>query len=290
MIRPHHTAIRALVALAVLGLIAPCVRAAEEDEERGWSDKAELGVVATSGNTESTTFGFKNKLWWVGERSKFETNAAGIRTRSIVNKFAVGDPNGNFRVEEENDVTAENYYLDARYDHKISMKFFWFAGASWDRNEFAGIDSRTTGFGGVGNIWLNRKDHKFRTDYAATYTWQKNVVDDDDFDETFGGLRFSWAYLKKLNASTTYTNDLIINMNLEESEDWRGDMINAVAVSMSENLALKVSYQVLYDNLPSFEEIDIFDVSPPGGTNLGTVLVELDEFDTILTASLVVNF
>ena len=290
--RPVLVALLTLLASSMGSILAA-------DEEKGWSDTATLGIVSTSGNTESTTFGFKNKLWWVGERSRFETTAGGIRTRSIVAKFAIGDPNtvdpnnpDTFRVKEKNEVTAENYFIDARYDRTISDRFFWFSGAAWDRNEFAGVDSRTTGFGGVGNIWIAQEDHRFRTDYAVTYTSQENVVDDPDFDETFGGFRLSWAYLNKFGDNTTYTNDLIVNMNAEESEDWRADMINAVAVAMNSRLALKISHQFLYDNLPSMEELELFDRSPDNGGTKQSIKVfnELDEVDTILTASLVVNF
>ena len=286
--------LRAALAAALLALaFGPAATA--QDKQLGWADTAELGLIATSGNTESITLGFKNKLWWVGERSGFELNAGGIRTRTITERIAIGDPNGNytvdFDIEEEKNVTAENYYLNARYDREISKKFFWFTGAGWDKNEFAGIDSRYTGFGGVGNIWIDREDHKFRTDYSATYTKQNDVVENEDFDDTFGGFRLSWAYLKAFAGNTTYTNDFVFNSNIEDSEDWRGDMINAVAVSLQKGLALKVSYQVLYDNLPSFEEIDIYDARPDdGGTKFDTVLSELDEFDTIFTATLVINF
>lgn len=278
----------ALVAVLLLGA-APLLAA---EEKKGWGDTAELSFVSTSGNTETTTLGAKNKLWWLGDRSRFESKAGAIRARSITRRYAVGDPNGNYRVFEDNDLTAENYYVDARYDRKISNRFFWFGGAGWDKNEFAGIDSRTTAFGGVGNIWYSRDDLRFRTDYSVTYTDQKNVVDDPDFDETFSGLRFSWAYLNKFGDNTTYTNDLVLNYNAEESEDWRADMINAVTVALSAKMALKVTHQLLYDNLPSFEEVDIFDINPDrnGANNLGTVPVELDEVDTILTVSLVVNF
>ena len=127
-----------------------------------------------------------------------------------------------------------------------------------------------------------------RTDYAVTYTKQEDVVENPIKDETFGGLRLSSAYFHKFGESTTYTNDLVLDENLDETSDFRADMTNSVAVSMNARLALKVSFQYLYDNEPSFEEVDLFDSS---GTDTGeTVLTQLDEVDTIFTASLVVNF
>ena len=62
-------------------------------------------------------------------------------------------------------------------------------------------------------------------------------------------------------------------------------MTNAIAVAMSKRLSLKVSHQMLYDNLPA-----LIEVQEPDGTPVPGVFGEADELDSILTASLVVNF
>jgi hypothetical protein len=66
-------------------------------------------------------------------------------------------------------------------------------------------------------------------------------------------------------------------------------MVNSVAVAMNRRLALKVSLQWLYDNQPSLQLVDLFNPPFPPGTPAGRAQVELDELDTIFTASLVVN-
>jgi putative salt-induced outer membrane protein YdiY len=260
--------------------------------EEGWKDTAEFSYVVTSGNSETQTLGFKDKLWRRWERSAFELNLGGVRAESTTTTeiFATGTPS-DFYISETKatDVTAENYYLNGRYDRKITDRFFWFGGAGWDRNRPAGINNRYAGAGGVGNIWVDRETVKFRTDYSITYTKQENVVEDPGFDDTFTGARISYAYVHKFGKTTIYTSDLALDDNLEETPDYRANMINAVAVSMSSRLALKLSLQWLFDNRPSFREVDLF--SPPGqrGVLIGTVLDELDKLDTIFTSSLVVN-
>jgi hypothetical protein len=69
-------------------------------------------------------------------------------------------------------------------------------------------------------------------------------------------------------------------------------MVNSVAVTMSDRLALKISLQWLYDNEPSFEAVPLFDMDPsiPGAVLLGQVPRQLDNLDTIFTTSLVINF
>ena len=57
---------------------------------------------------------------------------------------------------------------------------------------------------------------------------------------------------------------------------------------LSSRLALKVSLQLLYDGRPSL--IDLAVVDPAGAPTGDAVRVELDELDSVLNVSLVVNF
>ena len=164
---------------------------------------------------------------------------------------------------------------------------FWYAGLGWERNEFAGFDSRSLVEGGVGNSWIEREELSFRTAYAATYTRQDDIVVTPGVDENWIGYRLSWAYKNLWGANTTYTNDLVFDGNLDESSRWRADMDQGLAVGMSSHLALKLGLRLFYENEPAFESVVLFDES---GTNVGATPVQLDELDTTFTASLVVSF
>jgi len=284
------------LALPAVLLAATASAGAADAPKLGWADAAEFSLVATSGNTETQAFGFKNKLTRTWERSLFTVNAGGLRVETTTtDRIAVGPDPNHFSVSEAKTtvLTAENYYLNGRFDHKITERFFWFGGAGWDRNTFAGIQNRYTGFGGVGNVLVDKETLKFRVDYAATFTNQVDVVKDPNTQESYGGARLSSGLLKRLGSGTIYTNDLIVDENLNNTKDLRANMINAVSVSISKKLALKVSLQWLYDNEPSSKEIDFFQPNPtppPALTQNGTVPFQLDKLDSIFTTSLVVSF
>ena len=281
----HQGAVAAFAALILmLGGAAPA--AAEEEKELGWSDVAEFSWIATSGNSETETLGFKNKLLRRWEHAAFELNAGGIQAENTtVTRTATGDPN-NPTVTETSDTqkTAENYYLNGKYGQTITERFFWYAGAGWDRNEFAGIRNRYSGSGGVGNLWVDKKKVRWRTDYGVSYTDQQDVVKNPNVDDTFAGLRISSTYKHQFGKTTTYGNDTILDENLSDTKDFRADMTNWVTVGISDRLALKVSLQWLFDNLPSFELVP-FSPAPPT-----EVPVPLGDLDTIFMTSLVVNF
>jgi len=279
--------------LAALCAAALPVRAADPEPKLGWKDTAELGYVVTSGNTETSTFGLKNTLARDWERSRFELKLGGIRVKTTEQSvFAVGSP-GDFEVVDgDPTLTAENYYLNGRYDQKITDRFFWFAGAGWDRNRFAGIDSRYTGFGGVGNIWIDTERRKWKTDYSVSGTEETDVVEPDNFDGTFIGARLSSTFLEKFSASGSYGNDTVVDENLNDTSDLRVNMTNWVSVNMSSHLALKVSLQWLYDHQPALKEVDLF--APPGPPTVTVptqkVVTEVDNLDSIFTTALVIKY
>jgi len=298
MIRRHALFTAAII--AALAVMTGAARAqdvpAAEKKLPKWSDTAELGWVATSGNSESSSFAFKDTLLREGKNDLFELKLGGLKVETTdIRLYAVGGTTAFSRIEErETETTAESYFLTGRYDRKITEDFFWFAGAGWDRNEFAGIQNRYAGFGGVGNKWFDTDRRKWRTDYSTTVTKQENVVDDPDLDDTFFGVRLSSTFLQKFGANDagTFGNDTIIDENLNETSDWRVNMTNWVGLSMTSHVALKVSLQWLYDNLPSLKEVDLFPASDPGGTGtpIGTALVELEDLDMIFTTALVIKY
>jgi putative salt-induced outer membrane protein YdiY len=298
---------RAILTAAVLAAsLTAAIPAAAQDAPAAppaeqlpkWTDLGELGWVATSGNSESSSFSLKNTLARKGERDLFELKLGAIKvTTSDIRLYAVQDPGGGDPTREEDKdsrTTAENYFLTGRYDHDIAGRMFWFAGAGWDRNTFAGIENRYVAFAGVGHNWFEGERRKWRTDYSVSGTKQENVVDDPDFDDTFVGVRLTSTFLQKFGDgdSGAYGNDTIIDENLSETSDWRVDMTNWVALNMTGHLALKVSLQWLYDNLPSLKEVNLYPPTDPGGTGppIGTTLVELDDLDSIFTTALVIKY
>ncbi|HZN02179.1 MAG TPA: DUF481 domain-containing protein [Candidatus Polarisedimenticolia bacterium] len=291
------------LALLVLLLVPTAVAAQDkpaEPKKLGWKDTAELGYVATSGNSDSSTLGLKNTLTYDWEEARFEMKLGAIRVESGQGFVALPTATGFRREDSDPELSAESYYLNGRYDHNITERFFWFAGAGWDRNTFAGIENRYAAFGGVGNIWSDSETIKWRTDYAATATKQEDVVEQPDFDDTFLGLRLSSTFLYKWSESGSYGNDTIVDENVDDTDDWRVNMTNWVGVNMSTHLALKVSLQWLYDHQPAFVTADVFSADPdeggvpvdvnPADGQTDQAAVEADTLDTIFTTALVIKY
>jgi putative salt-induced outer membrane protein YdiY len=276
-------------ALAVVGT-GTAAHAQDADKKLGWSDVAELSLVAARGNAESDTVGFKNTLTRTWETATFKLMAGGLRSETgTITRFAVGSPDA-FRVIESTDseLSAENFLLRGRYDRELSERWFWFAGAGWEKNEFAGIESRYSVVAGAGTVWFDTETARFKTDYGATFTQQNDVAEDPSINDSFLGVRLSYDYWRQLTKSAEYGSVLVVDENLDETDDLRADFTNWLGVSISERLALKVTYQMLFDHQPALRAVPLRSLD---GVDAGTtVLAELDDLDSLLTVALVVNF
>lgn len=288
--RPRSLVVLAVVACLPSIAVAQAQEPAEAEEERPWSNEAELSLVATDGNAESTTVGFKNAFLWERESDRFKVDAAALRAETTsFDRRAVGTPE-DFRVitDSQSELSAESYSLNGRYDREINERLFWFTGAGWERDEPAGIENRFSVVAGAGHRWFDTDTATFRTDYGLTYTDEETVVEKPGGGDSFLGLRLSYEYSRQLTATTKYGSDLVVNENLDDTDDLRADFTNALSVTMSERLALKVSLQLLYDKQPALVSVGLQDAA--GNPTGESVAIELEELDSRLKVALVVSF
>lgn len=275
--------------LAVAPLAAQDEASGDEEKPR-WAFTGELSLVNTGGNSETSTVGLGVKATHAGaDGGKLELAAGGLRVETTTtSRFAVGNP-GAFEIVERSttETTAENYHLKGRYDRQISERLFWFLGAGWERNEFAGFDSRANVSAGVGHLWFEDDRRHLRTDYSVTYTQQDDLVDDPATHDGFLGLRLGYDYRRGLSATSAFESTLIVDANADETEDLRADFANAVSVSINERMALKVGLQLLFDNLPSRVQVPLVDAA--GAPTGDLVAAELDQLDSKLTVTLVLE-
>jgi putative salt-induced outer membrane protein YdiY len=247
---------------------------------------ADLSYVLTSGNSSTSSLGFKGDVTRRWTRHSIGFAAGGIRTSSSSQdaRFAVGTPDDfELRIPDA-EPTAAAYYARGRYDYKLSERLFYTAGAGWERNRFSGIENRWVVDTGLGYIFLNNARTSFRGAAGITYTSEDFTVDDGG-DGSFIGARVGWDFRHKLLETTTFTHSFIFDQSLEDGSDSRFDAQFGLHVAMSTKLGLKVNWRILYDNQPAFAEVPLF---TPGGVPTGlSVLAPYKKTDQGLSVSLV---
>ena len=277
-------------ALATLLAVGAPNAAQAQDAPEGftWENATELSFVSTGGNASSSTLGLKGLLAGTGGPNAVKFEVGGVRAETgRTTRTAVGTMT-SFNVNEStvSETTAESYFARGRYDRSMGAAFL-FTGAGWDRNTFAGVQNRFAFVGGVGRAWVESETSRFKTDVGGTLTIQKDVEPAPGADESFAGVRFTVDAMRKLSETTEFSSVLVVDENVEDTEDLRADWLNSLSVSISESLALKTSLQLLFDNQPALLGVPL--ESLPGVPTGDTVLTPGNEIDSVFTVTLVIK-
>jgi len=279
-----------LLAGALIWIPNPTSAQDEDPARQRWVFKGEVTSVISQGNSEAVTLGLGATIRRRYERStfKFEGGAVRVETGTITRR-AVGTA-GDFTVTRDVDreKTAESVFLRGRYERTVSEAFFLYGGVDWLRNTFAGIDSRTLFALGGGYNWLDTERSRLSTDFAVTYTFEENVVENPFIKSDFAGLRVGWDYWRQLTASTEFESKLVADQNLDESEDRRILFANSLSVDVNDKIALKPGVLFNWRNQPALTEVPLF---TGAGVDTGTTVeAPLEKLDTVFTLALVLTF
>jgi len=296
---------------------------ASQAPKLGWGDAAELSVVVTHGNSETETFGFRNSLTWRSELSDLRLTMDAIHANSADDRFALLEPGLTFlpgeqppagsstAVEPELELDVERYFVEGRYDRKISTHLTWVGGGRWERNEDAGILNRYIAFAGIGHTWRDDERLKFKSTSALSGTFRQEEEEDPEKENSFLGIRLGWQYVQKFGPVATIENNFSSDFSTKDAGDYTLDMTTSLAVNMGKHLALKTSLQWLFNKEPALEEVDLvarvelvdpdgvpgsgdefFRTVTTGGIEIefGETNIRKEDFDSIFRTSLVVNF
>ena len=128
---------------------------------------------------------------------------------------------------------------------------------------------------------------QFKTDYAVTYTFEAEVVENPFTNANFPGLRLAYDFDWLITQSTRFESELIGDFNLDNTDDVRLNWYNALPIDISSVLAFVPSLRLLWRNDPALQEVPLFD---SGGTEIGSVFTPLEELDSYFALSLLFKF
>lgn len=277
--------IRARIAATcgVLVVSAAAATAADEPPKRPWTDVAELGLVVTSGNTETFTFAASNKFVYTWTNADLSVDAAALRTDTTTKTPRNLD--GALVVDETEQTTAAAYLLTSKYRQTIREGFLWYVHAGGNRNRFSGIAARYFVGAGLAYRFVQTPKHTLVGELGVNFNDEFYVGDSVDDRATFADLRAYLSYEYRISDSAKLTDEFEVLLNPKESQDLRLRNVVAVVASLTKKVALKVSLAAVYDRQPVEKLLQ--DEVPPDD---GPLTYTLDDLDSILAASLVINF
>ena len=176
--------LRRLVLLATV--VAPVSLMAQETED-GWSGKATLGYLATSGNTENSTLntafevGFKTGKW------------AHLYKAAAINAM------------ENKVTTAEAYDTSWKSARNLTDKHFLFGRLHWRKDRFGGFDTQFSQTVGYGRRLIDTDKHKLNAELGVGARQSEDQLGAKEDETVFrGGLDYKW----KLSETAEFRQDL----------------------------------------------------------------------------------
>lgn len=277
----------ALLLAAFAGI--PMTAHAQAEEGVSYRNTSEVSFLVNGGNAVQSSLGLRNAFRRTSPTGELRLDMTTLRTDATrIERTAVGTAT-DFRVEEERESerTAERWSASGRYDRNLNRILFSYGSAGWERNVFAGFNSRTILSGGAGARFGQEDVWEFKVGAGLTYTFQDDVAPDPDGRDRFAGLRSTVDYQQQLAASTTIEVAWVVDANAQEWKELRGDLSQSIATSLSDRLALKTTYQLLLDNDPPLQRVPLLGT---GGANTGeTVLVPLLKRDQVISVAVVLT-
>lgn len=279
----------------------------------GWYSSTDLSAVVASGNSDTLNVGATINIRRVWLRTSWN-NTASFSRNDVRDPQRLAIITGNSVSIEKGEFVAksEKLFANSVFERRVTERFFWNLGGSGERDKFAGLNSRLTGFAGVGFLWQSVQGSGFfKAGVAGTYTAQDEVIDDPETENQFAGVRFTADGEKRFGEQLqhAFTSNLIVDQNVQDTDDLRANWQVALAAALNQRLSLKVGSQVAFDNAPQLvdypatvslgggafreaEQADILRVIPGGDVRIveNKLVAPAKKVDATFTVSLVINF
>jgi len=225
-----------ILMLCFIGILN--VPAWAEEPPPPWKSSLGFSYLETSGNTSSQTFSGELKV---------ERNLS----------FAKVTLEGAALYGQKEDVTTDaSWFGSLKYDQNITDRFYLFLLDRTERDTFRGFEFRYAHQGGLGYYLVKSEDQILKFEAGGGYVHEDQV---DPFpDKGFPNARAYAGYTYNFSKTSRFDEWVAYLPNLNETKDYVINEETAVVANLVENLALKVSFNVAFDNLPApgFEKSD----------------------------------
>ena len=244
-----------LIFLNVLLVCSVALAYADNQSAEGkkrFSNETSISLVNTTGNTDTLSLAGKNEMKYLFNEKWSGSWGAG----AIYN-------------EADGKKETERYFTDLRADYSINDRWYAYGLGSWFQDKFSGFDHRFGIGPGLGYRFLIGPTHFLSFEGGVNYTYE-NYTDpeegEDDFLEGRLFAKYEWVFSEK----TKFYQGLQYLQSWEEIDTWKLSSETALITTLTDILALKISYSVLYNNDP--------------------IPSELKKTDTIFSTSMVISF
>ncbi|MDX1455275.1 MAG: DUF481 domain-containing protein [Gammaproteobacteria bacterium] len=187
------------------------------DEDDIFAGKLNLGYLASTGNTESSSFVGKLTLAWDLEKWRHAAVASG------------------FSSETDGVTDGEQYRAGYKADRKLGDKNYLFGVVNWENDRFSGIDRRTSEAVGFGRRFLETGSHTLDLELGVGARQTKRTTGEET-DETIS--RFAGNYAWQIAENSTFKQGVAVesgdeNTYIESTTELTAQLIGQLDLSIS---------------------------------------------------------
>jgi putative salt-induced outer membrane protein YdiY len=202
-----------------------------------WTGSLGFSYLATSGNSDSSTVGLTTS--WARKATPWGAELQATVTRA----------------EAEGKKTAERLYGAVRGKRALGERLELFTGLSYERDPFAGFDSRVVGE--VGGLWKAWRGPVHLLDFDLGLTWTREEPTSGssrDYPGALAGATYTWVISK----TSSFRERLVLLPNFDDSDDWRLRAETSLEAALASAWALRLGFLATRDNQPTpgFEKDD----------------------------------
>jgi putative salt-induced outer membrane protein len=189
----------------------------------------DLGYVSASGNTNLTTLTIGDKF--------VQTTGHWMFTQ--LGAYVSGETN--------NKESANQLRLALRADFALNSRLSVFAGASYERNTFAGFNSRTDEIVGLAWDAIVAPRDSMRVDLGGVLTQESDV---DSVTQHYPSARVALNYKHQFSKLAYFHQFVEYLPNLQTSGAYRFNTESALVAPISTHIGIKISYAIRFDSRP----------------------------------------
>ena len=239
------------ISVAVLATSALAAQAFAQAPDKSYAADAELGLLATSGNTDSTAL--KAKLNLKHELARW-------RNQYVLEALYKED---QLQVEQggetwnESQVTAEKYFASAQADYKLdSQHRALFIFGSYEEDKFSGYDYQAS-------VAVGYSDRLFQgassfLDYSVGPGMSYSRTDEvraadgtmvtDNITEESAMVRVSALYQYDFSETAKFTQTFASDIAVESGANTKTKAESALTSNINQALAMKLSFTITHNS------------------------------------------
>lgn len=218
--------------LTLLALLsAVCVSTIAQEGSSPWSGDAELGFVASEGNTDAKSVSANGSLIWEKDKWKNNSELQALNTESAGVR------------------SAERYFISNRIAYTFSPHNYLFNYISWEDDRFSGYKYRATIAFGYGRRLIDKETMLWDAEIGPGYRKAEQLPEDGGEVEEDGILRAATSFRWDLSPTATFEQKLSVDHGAENTVS---KSTTSLKTTVRGGIGLKISYLVQYtENVPA---------------------------------------